>query len=46
VLEDAAGTALEPFVASLRRDLGAVQAALALPWSTIPAELQINRFKR
>jgi len=44
VLEDAAGTALKPFVASLRRDLSAVQAALD-PWTTSPAEGQINRFK-
>ena len=45
VLEDAAGTALGSFVASLRRDLGAVQAALELPWTTSPAEGQINRLK-
>jgi transposase len=45
VLEDAAGTALKGFVASLRRDLSAVRAALDLPWSTSPAEGQINRLK-
>jgi transposase len=45
VLEDAAGTALKGFVASLRRDLSAVQAALDLPWTTSPAEGQINRLK-
>jgi transposase len=31
VLEDAGATALKEFVTSLRRDLGAVQAALDLP---------------
>jgi transposase len=45
VLEDAAPTALGSFVASLRRDLNAVQAALVLPWTTSPAEGQINRLK-
>lgn len=45
VLDDAAGTALGSFVASLRRDLGAVKAALKLPWTTSPAEGQINRLK-
>jgi transposase len=45
VLEDAGGTALKEFVASLRRDLNAVQAALDLPWTTSPAEGQINRLK-
>ena len=45
VLEDAGKTALGSFVASLRRDLGAVQAALELPWTTSPAEGQINRLK-
>jgi transposase len=44
-LEDAAGTALGSFAASLRRDLSAVQAALELPWTTNPAEGQINRLK-
>jgi transposase len=29
----------------LRRDLGAVQAALDLPWTTSPAEGQVNRIK-
>jgi transposase len=42
VLADAGDTALKEFVASLRRDLGAVQAALDLPWTTSPAEGQIN----
>jgi len=45
VLDDAAGTALGSFVAGLRRDLSAVQAALRLPWTTSPAEGQINRLK-
>jgi transposase len=45
VLDDAAGTALGSLVTSLRRDLGAVQAALELPWTTSPAEGQINRLK-
>ena len=44
-LDAAAGTALGPFVAGLRRDLSAVQAALRLPWTTSPAEGQINRLK-
>lgn len=45
VLDDAAGTVLKAFVANLRRDLSAVQAALDLPWTTRPAEGQINRLK-
>jgi transposase len=45
VLDAAAGTALGSFVAGLRRDLDAVQAALKLPWTTSPAEGQINRLK-
>jgi transposase len=45
VLADAGDAALKEFVASLRRDLGAVQAALDLPWTTSPAEGQINRLK-
>jgi len=45
VFEDAGGTALKEFVASLRRDLGAERAALDLPWTTSPAEGQINRLK-
>ena len=45
VLEDAAGTMLKDFATSLRRDLAAVQAALDLPWTTSPAEGQINRLK-
>ena len=45
VLGSAAGTALKDFAAALRRDLPAVQAALELPWTTSPAEGQINRLK-
>jgi transposase len=45
VLNSAAGTALKEFVAGLRRDLNAVQAALDLPWTTSPAEGQISRLK-
>ena len=45
VLDAAAGTALAEFTAVLRRDLAAVQAALDLPWTTSPAEGQINRLK-
>jgi len=44
-LADAAGTPIAEFAASLRRDLAAVQAALDLPWTTSPAEGQINRLK-
>jgi transposase len=45
VLKAAASTALRDFAANLQRDLGAVQAALDLPWTTSPAEGQINRLK-
>src|SRR3954452_25073985 len=45
VLKAAAGTALRDFAMNLRRDLRAVQAALDLPWTTSPAEGQINRLK-
>jgi transposase len=45
VLGHAAGTVLGTFVAGLRRDLGAVQAALELPWTTSPAKGQISRLK-
>ncbi len=44
-LDAAVGTPLEEFAVSLRRDLAAVQAALDLPWTTSPAEGQINRLK-
>jgi transposase len=39
------GTALTAFATGLRKDLDAVKAALVLPWSTSPAEGQINRLK-
>ena len=45
VLEDAAATALKTFVMNLRPDLPAMQAAFDLPWTTSPAEGQINRLK-
>jgi transposase len=45
VLDAAVATPLKEFAASLRRDLGAVQAALDLPWTTSPVEGQINRLK-
>ena len=45
VLKSAADTASKDFAAALRRDLPAVQAALELPWTTSPAEGQINRLK-
>jgi transposase len=45
ILDHAAGTALKEFVVSLRRDSSAIQAALDLPWTTSPAEGQINRLK-
>jgi len=45
VLKDAAATQLAEFAANLQRDLAAVQAALDTPWTTSPAEGQINRIK-
>jgi transposase len=45
LLADVAGTLLAEFTANLRRDLAAVQAALDTPWTTSPAEGQINRIK-
>ena len=45
VLDAAVGTHLAEFAANMRRDLVAVQAALDTPWTTIPAEGQINRVK-
>ena len=45
VLKDAAGTPLSEFAVGLKRDLAAVQAALDTPWTTSPAEGQINRIK-
>ncbi len=45
VLEDAANTPLAEFASGLKRDIAAVQAALDTPWTTSPAEGQINRIK-
>ncbi len=45
VLADAVGTPLGDFAAGLGRDRAAVQAALDTPWTTSPAEGQINRVK-
>ena len=45
VLDEAVATPLASFVAELRKDTAAVQAALELPWSTSPVEGQINRLK-
>ena len=45
VLDAAGGTMLRPFIAELRKDIGAVQAALDLPWTTSPVEGQISRLK-
>ncbi len=45
ILDAAADTPLKDFAASLRRDIGAIQAALDLPWTTSPVEGQINRLK-
>jgi transposase len=45
VLAAAEATQLTGFVAELRKDIGAVEAALALPWTTSPAEGQIGRIK-
>jgi transposase len=45
VLAAAEATYLTGFVKELRKDLPAVQAALDLPWTTSPAEGQVNRIK-
>ena len=45
VLAAAEGTSLAHFAAHLQHDAEAVQAALELPWTTSPAEGQINRLK-
>lgn len=45
VLAAAKVTLLTDFAASLQRDIKAVQAALALPWTTSPVEGQVNRIK-
>ena len=43
ILDAADRTPLKEFAAGLRRDIGAVQAALDLPWTTSPVEGQVNR---
>ena len=45
VLTAADATPLATFAAELRKDIGAVQAALDLPWTTSPVEGQIGRIK-
>ena len=45
ILDAAADTPLKDFATSLRRDIGAIQAALNLPWTTSPVEGQVNRLK-
>ena len=45
VLTAAAATPLVGFGTTLRKDIAAVKAALDLPWTTSPAEGQINRIK-
>jgi transposase len=45
VLDAAGATMLKPFITELRKDIGAVQAALDLPWTTSPVEGQISRLK-
>ena len=45
VLDAAGATMLRPFITELRKDIGAVQAALDLPWTTSPVEGQISRLK-
>ena len=45
MLDDAEGIMLRKFTAYLHRDLAAVQVVLDLPWTTSPAEGQINRLK-
>ena len=44
-LEDARGGPFAGFAEGLRRDRAAVEAALALPWSTGPVEGKITKLK-
>ena len=44
-LAQALGSAIASFARGLRRDIDAVRAALALPWSTGPVEGKINKLK-
>jgi transposase len=45
VLSAGASTLLCKLAAGLRRDYDAINAALALPWTTSPVEGQISRIK-
>jgi transposase len=45
VLATAERTHLSNFVAELRKDVTALEAALSSPWTTSPAEGQISRIK-
>ena len=45
VLDAADRTLLKEFTAGLSRDIGAIQAALDLPWTTSPVAAQVNRLK-
>ncbi len=45
ILDAAADTPLKDFATSLQRDIGAIKAALDLPWTTSPVEGQVNRLK-
>jgi transposase len=45
VLEEMAATPLARFAEGLKRDAAAIQNALELPWTTSPAEGQVNRIK-
>ena len=45
ILDAAIASPLKDFVASLRHDTTAIQAALDLPWTTSPVEGQISRLK-
>jgi transposase len=45
VLAATGGTMLARFAAGLRRDFGAISAALELPWTTSPVEGQISQVK-
>ena len=45
ILDAAITTPLKDFAAGIRRDIGAIQAARDLPWTTSPVEGQISRLK-
>jgi transposase len=44
-IADAAGTEMDALAKGIRRDIGAVKAAITYPWSTSPVEGRINRLK-